>query len=1204
MTRNIQSNAKIFMSHPEPAVIETPRGSAARRNEKRASKREKLGIHLAAMLQMNIQVEDEKERMTIFGKELIVPQNIKGNVREQIEETPLFIKKLDKLALRIDQHMQSPEDLSERYVTHLDSGLSRAEAQIRLQRRGYNEIRTWAARSRVARLTDFVFASTNALILICMFLLVVGYLLQDDREISKLWTLFPLGLTMVASSISSYIHETQSNRLRSFAREYLALTQHTVTVIRNGEEFDLKARYLVPGDIIFLHAGDVVPADMRIVSGTVYVDEKILTGIRGETRKGAKSSLSINPFEAENILFLGTEVVSGSCKGLVFHCGNSATIAKLGNQIHQYERTNSTLSNDLVYFHTLILGFAFLVGVVIGMIGQWSVTTVSSSSTVEQTGSMTVISIAGIILSSAPLLFNVVLVAGLSYFENNRLNEKGVYVSQMDFINSLASVSTLAIGSDSLLLEKEAIRVTSIQLYSEGISIEQFAKALSLTASSSSALLDSAIHKYFKANGIRFFATSAASPAVDPVTRVAVARHENIHYVRGPPEVLFSRHLDDYGGESNFSDQDKTAASADTDIVIGCLERCEDGTEKPLGVVKISNPVSRKTAKAVSMLQHMGVRIVPIFHDSGIPSAALKSIIRRAGIAPPETEDPSDTESFHEARSRHLSPSSSCIDLEVPPGNDDVSSSVWFDFSSETYENKTRSLLIEGRYISQMDQNELQNFLVPSSVATGFVNVSFSDKLRLVTALKKSPSSPHLTVAFIGGLDLDAPALRAAHLGIAASWGGLAARVSDIRVSRPDALLAVAEAIAVSRLCVNNLRKIFMYMISQVLPRMGPLLVTLAFAYPLPLSVELVVLGSLVIDLPICLALLLEKPEYDLLSRPPRNEFKDPIISERMIFLSLAFFGVLGSLSGFLGFTQVFSDYGFNPHGLIGFDRSAFVLFGAVSGTEPGLPSTYGSVMDLTLSSLSNVHLCGRVGNALSLTYAGLSAIPQTQRCDGPLFTLDLFNQYCYSLNPDLTYSVSSQAIVSLFEQQKSVAGVLFDRDPTALGTPVCGQPNYDGVFVPRGFYTTSSQLVIDSAMRDYTCATGQTLGSNGLSICFTNDTLWYGQTVYFSSAAFFAIMTAILVFRTELFSFFHVDFFSHNPYLIAALATSLGSLLLVIYVPLFNTWFGTRPLEISNLFTSAMPFFILAFTLEETRKYYMREDSETGRWLSKRTMW
>jgi hypothetical protein len=834
----------------------------------------------------------------------------------------------------------------------------------------------------------------------------------------------------------------------------------------------------------------------------------------------------------------------------------------------------------------------------VGLISQWTVAASrrgsGNSSRVEQAGSATVISVAGIILSSAPLLFNIVLVAGLALLDTLGLERKnGVFLSQMDFINSLASVGAIALGSDSLLVDKTLRKVTFCSARNDD-GLETLAKAFNLTRSSlDDPTVDSVIISYFKSRGIRTFAPpcpSAENIAEDPVSHCVTVQQGSLEYVRGPASALLA--VDVHAAKIR-------ALQAEGDTVIGFVEKkrtSESGEneEVVLGFLSVSNPVSLRTVKAVDVLTRMGIRLIPLFHSSGVSQATLHSILTRAGLSAHHGEEEMEK---------------SCQENDDEDFHDPFSENEHEETDEEIISSNQEGSLMEGRQLALVREDKLTNLLVEKTTTStgilGFANVSFIQKLRVIIALKNTKNSR--TVAFIGGLDLDAPALRAAHLGIAASWGGLASRVSDVRVTRPDTLSAVAESVLDCRKCINNLRKVFMYMISQVVPRMGPLLVSLALAYPLSLSVELIVLGSLVMDLPVCLALLFEKPEYDMLTRPPRNEFKQPIISQRMTLLAISFIGILAALSGFLGFTQVLSDYGFNPKGLIGLGRASFVLFRNHKDDffKQGLPPTLGAAMDLSLASLTNIHLCGRVGNTLSLTYDGLSEVPPTQRCHGPLFTLDMYNQYCYSLTSNLTYPTSSQAIVSLFTQQKAVAGVLFSRDQTALGTPLCGTPNLDGVFVPHGFYTTSSQPVIDLAMQNYPCASGQTIGSvDGLPICFTNDALWYGQTVYFASAAFFAILSSILILRTELFSFFHVGLVHGNWYLLAAALTSFASLLLVIYAPFLNTWLGTRPLEISNLFTSAMPFFILAFACEETRKYLMRKNSRAGQWLLKRSMW
>src|SRR5471030_3503616 len=103
-----------------------------------------------------------------------------------------------------------------------------------------------------------------------------------------------------------------------------AMVSNTATVVRDGQESELSLKLLVPGDIVRLAAGDMVPADVRVLSAKdLFLNQAALTGeALPVEKKAVPASADVqNPLELPNICFLGSNVESGSATAVVIHTG-------------------------------------------------------------------------------------------------------------------------------------------------------------------------------------------------------------------------------------------------------------------------------------------------------------------------------------------------------------------------------------------------------------------------------------------------------------------------------------------------------------------------------------------------------------------------------------------------------------------------------------------------------------------------------------------------------------------------------------------------------------------------------------------------------------------------------------------------------------------------------------------------------------------
>jgi Mg2+-importing ATPase len=159
--------------------------------------------------------------------------------------------------------------------------------------------------------------------------------------------------------ILGFTQEYRAHRALSLLKSYFP---PDVNVLREGKEKIIDKKFLVPGDIVILQTGDIVPADLRIIEEmNLLVDESILTG---ESEPVAKTSEKLERdtdqiFKAKNILFSGTSIVSGKAKGIVISTGKETEVGKIGKLIAKIEKP-SLYQKEILDFSRVIIRFVVL----------------------------------------------------------------------------------------------------------------------------------------------------------------------------------------------------------------------------------------------------------------------------------------------------------------------------------------------------------------------------------------------------------------------------------------------------------------------------------------------------------------------------------------------------------------------------------------------------------------------------------------------------------------------------------------------------------------------------------------------------------------------------------------------------------------------------------------------------------------------------
>ena len=266
----------------------------------------------------------------------------------------------DKQAVKISSWAQSKLSTEELLVLSLDkllayldtssSGLVSDEAENRLKTFGRNEL---AKRKKRTAVVDFIFHFRSPLIIILLF---AGVISGFFGEIINAVIIFSIVLLSV---ILDFFQESKAKRAAEILKEKVTTT---ATVLRDSAKKEVKLSEIVPGDIIYLSAGDIVPADARVVNAKdLFVDQSALTG---ESFPIEKTSISLKTMgsavnEWNDCLFMGTSIVSGTAAAVVMKTGSHTEYGKIAKRLVEREH-ETEFETGLRKFGFLVMEVTFL----------------------------------------------------------------------------------------------------------------------------------------------------------------------------------------------------------------------------------------------------------------------------------------------------------------------------------------------------------------------------------------------------------------------------------------------------------------------------------------------------------------------------------------------------------------------------------------------------------------------------------------------------------------------------------------------------------------------------------------------------------------------------------------------------------------------------------------------------------------------------
>ncbi len=617
-----------------------------------------------------------------------------------------------------------------------------------------------------------------------------------------------------------------------------------VSVRRQGTEMVIVAEDLVPGDIVILHEGDKVPADMYLIHALdIWVNESSLSG-----ESELVSADAIGSDNPKNILYSGTYVVKGEARGLVFATGKESRYGTIAELTQRVEPGESHLNKEIVHISKVIaLTSTVIAGSLIALSGLG-----------ENEIWKTFLFALGVLVALIPegLLPTVTLALA---FGAQRMASKGFLVNGLSVIENLGAVTVIATDKTGTITQNK---------------MEVAAWDEETTADPSSALLDAAL--------LCNFSDGTNGDPVEQALYTFVQRYTDVEAMRNKrpmvSEYLFDYHLKRMSTVHTTEDGFSIFCKGAPEVI---LELCHN-VITPEGVKEISDEEHRKLIEKHDALASHGYRVIGFASrfSATAPSSreeaekGLTFIGFIAMVDPLRDDIVQSVALCHKAGIRIIMVTG---DHPLTAGSIGVSAGIIKSISEVT----------SGEHLDTLPRSALRRLLRHNHV---FARVSPEQKLALVTILKEMGE----TVAVTGDGVNDAPALKRADVGIAMGSGTDVAKQSADAVLMDDHFATIVKGIEEGRSVYENIRRFITYMLSSNLPEAVPYVAFFAFALPLALPVPLVLAIDLGTDIIPGMALGAELPHVGLMNKPPRST-KEHILTKEVYFRA---FGFLGLLSG------------------------------------------------------------------------------------------------------------------------------------------------------------------------------------------------------------------------------------------------------------------------------------------------------------------
>ncbi|WP_028992573.1 magnesium-translocating P-type ATPase [Thermoanaerobacter thermocopriae] len=671
-------------------------------------------------------------------------------------------------------------------------GLTSEEAQDRLEMYGLNEV---AHEKPAPWYIQLIKAFINPFIGILVFLAIVSYITDvlftapQDRDWS---TIIIISIMVTVSGLLRFVQEYRSN---VEAEKLKALVYTTAAVIRKDTgEKEIKIEEIVPGDIIHLAAGDMVPADVRVItSKDLFINQATLTGesepvekypdLKEEKRKAKDLSLS----DLENICFMGTNVVSGSAIAVVLSTGDRTYFGSMAKSLvgHRvmtsFERGINNVSKVLIKFMTVMFPIVFVIN---GLTkGNWLDALLFALAVAV-----------GLTPEMLPMIVTTNLAKGAV-----TMAKRKTIVKRLDAIQNFGAMDVLCTDKTGTLTLNKIVVEKHLDIHgNEDDRVLRHAYLNSFYQTGLRNLMDVAILEYGAEKG--FNGLEKIYKKVDEIP---------FDFVRRRMSVV----LESEGGKRQL------VTKGAVEEVLSICEYAEYKGE----VVPLTDEIRQEVREMVKRLNEDGMRVLAVAQKNDVPPEGVFSVADESKMVlmgyigfldPPKESAPYAIKALKEHG----------VDVKILTGDNEI---VTKKICKEVGINVENVLL--GNEIENMTDEELAEVAEKTTI---FAKLSPMQKSKIIKTLQ---NKGHI-VGYMGDGINDAPALREADVGISVDSAVDIAKESADIILLEKSLTVLEEGVVEGRRIFGNIMKYIAVTSSSNFGNVFSVLVASAFLPFLPMQ--------------------------------------------------------------------------------------------------------------------------------------------------------------------------------------------------------------------------------------------------------------------------------------------------------------------------------------------------------------------------------
>ncbi len=643
-------------------------------------------------------------------------------------------------------------------------------------------------------------------------------------------SLMLLGFATISVSIA-VVQQGRSEKALDALRD---LTSPRALVIRDGERIRIPGREVVRGDVVVLIEGDRIPADGVVVSGDyIEVDESLLTGESLAVRKRAAREVPLRLAppggEDSSQVFSGTLIVRGTGLAAIVATGAHSAIGTIGVSLAGMVREQPRLERQTRRM-VLVFGAIGLAVSLLAFVLYW----VLRGSWLEALLGAIAVGMS-LLPEEFPLVLTVFMVMGAW-----RLSRSRVLTRRAAAIEALGAATVLCTDKTGTLT-RNLMSVAHLETFGVRHSRETWEPALPpQRIAESSPLSDLLTHASLASDAHRLDPMDRSLADLCDLTHPGAPAGTLLREYPLQPKLLAVTRVWSFEGA--------------THVVVAA----KGAPEAIAGLCRLAADELTGLRTQVDMLAHCGMRVLAVARARGSASSLPNDpgdfrfeFLGLIGFTDPLRE--SARAAIRECRSAGIRVV--MITGDHPATAAAIAQQAGIDAGDSC----------SGAELGALDDEALARRVSTTSV---FARISPQQKLRIVNALKANGE----IVAMTGDGVNDAPALKAAHIGIAMGGRGTdVAREAASIVLLDDDFGSIVQAIRLGRRIYDNMRKAMGYILAIHVPIAGLALLPIVLGWPLVLTPMLIALLELIIDPACSVVLEAEQEESNIMTRPPRH---------------------------------------------------------------------------------------------------------------------------------------------------------------------------------------------------------------------------------------------------------------------------------------------------------------------------------------------